>query len=246
VSSPRRAAKQARGKRKQGPAGSKTGNNKKFKERESLPHGVVYVASFNVPTVASPKLKTDLLNFRQAFLERANRGVIEILESLGPKDLASAVAAPTDAGVLMVALERAGGIGVLTKDPLAEAKLLGQKRRLQQLELEGGTLSSDDVAALLKISRQAVVKKIDAGTLFAIKLGSSFAIPAWQIEDHKPLPGLKEVLKALSGEDDWRKLSFFVNGNVRLGGKSPLQELRAGHRDEVIAAARTLLEHGAS
>jgi small subunit ribosomal protein S11 len=185
-------------------------------------------------------------NFDQVFLERVNRGAVEILDALNPRDLASAVAAPTDAGVLMVALERSGGIGVLTKDPLAEAKLRGQRRRLQLLELEGGTLTSDDVATLLKISRQAVVKKIDAGTLLGIRLGSSYAIPAWQIENHKLLNGLKQVMRALGGTDEWRKLSFFVNGNVRLSGRSPLQELRAGRQDEVIQAARTLLEHGAS
>jgi hypothetical protein len=64
------------------------------------------------------------------------------------------------------------------------------------------------------------------------------------LEDAERQPSL--VLEALKDHDEWRKLSFFVNCNVRLGGKPPLNALRAGQYDEVLKAARSLGEHGAA
>lgn len=60
------------------------------------------------------------------------------------------------------------------------------------------------------------------------------------------LPHLEESLTALKDHDDWRKLSFFLNGNVRLGGKAPIKALRDGQYEEVVKAARSLGEHGAA
>jgi len=48
------------------------------------------------------------------------------------------------------------------------------------------------------------------------------------------------VLAALHDQDEWRKLSFFINGNVRLDGKSPLEVLRAGEYEDVLKATRSL------
>ncbi len=181
------------------------------------------------------------------FQRRAARAIEVLLTALDRNSLDEAASAPTDVGVLLSALQQPAALdAVLSQDPLAEAKLLGQVRRKELLEAEGGVIGPEQVGNLLGIQRQSVDKRRKAGILLAVELGNRFVYPVWQIEKNKTLDHLEEVLAALKGHDAWRKLSFFVNGNVRLNGKSPLQLLRTGEFEPVLKAARTLEEHGAA
>jgi hypothetical protein len=181
------------------------------------------------------------------FQLRATRAVETLLLTLDRSSLEEAASASTDMEVLLVALQKPAILGsVLEQDPLAEAKLRGQVRRKQLLEVEGGVIGPEKFGGLLGITRQSVDKRRKAGTLLALEIGTRFAYPVWQLEGNKTLPHLEEVLAALKGHDAWRRLSFFVNGNVRLEGQSPLQALRSGHYEDVLQAARTLGEHGAA
>lgn len=116
----------------------------------------------------------------------------------------------------------AGVLGsVLEQNPLAEAKLRGQIRRKELLEAEGGVIGPEELGNLLGITRQSVDKRRKTGTLLALEIGNRFVYPVWQIEGNKTLDDLEDVLAALKDHHAWRKLSFFVHGNVRLGGRSP-------------------------
>jgi hypothetical protein len=166
---------------------------------------------------------------------------------LDPAILGEAASAPTDVEVLVSALQQPAVLrSMLQRDPLAKAKLLGQTRRKELLEAEGGVLGPEQVGNILGIQRQSVDKRRKAGTLLAIELGNRFVYPAWQLEGNTTLPHLEETLIALKDHDEWRKLSFFLNGNVRLGGESPIKALRYGQYEEVLKAARSLGEHGAA
>lgn len=181
------------------------------------------------------------------FQRRAARAIEALLTTLDRHSLDEAASAPTDVGVLLSALQQPAALdAVMAQDPLAEARLLGQVRRKELLEAEGGVLGPEQVGNLLGIQRQSVDKRRKARTLLAVELGNRFVYPAWQIEKNNTLDHLEEVLAALSGHDAWRKLSFFVHENVRLNGKSPLQLLRAGKAEPVLKAAKTLGEHGAA
>jgi hypothetical protein len=181
------------------------------------------------------------------FQRRAARAIEALLSTLDRRSLDEAASAPTDVGVLLSALQQPAALdAVMAQDPLAEARLLGQVRRKELLEAEGGVLGPEEVGNLLGIQRQSVDKRRKAGTLLAVELGNRFVYPAWQIEKNNTLDHLEEVLSALKDHDAWRKLSFFVHGNVRLNGKSPLQFLRAGKVEPVLKAAKTLGEHGAA
>jgi len=181
------------------------------------------------------------------FQRRAARAIDDLVAILDGAALDEAASAPTDVEVLLSALQQPTVLdSVLTRDPLAEAKLLGQVRRKELLEAEGGVLGPEEVGNLLGIQRQSVDKRRKAGTLLALGVGNRFVYPAWQVESNNVLPHLEEMLMALKSHDEWRKLSFFVNGNVRLNGKSPLNALRAGEYEEVLKAAKTLGEHGAA
>jgi hypothetical protein len=166
---------------------------------------------------------------------------------MGEASLREAVSASSDYGVLLTALESGPGLAVLVPDdPLAEARLRGIEERKRLLAAEGGTLSGQEAASLLNISRQAVYKRYRAGRLLAVDCGRhGFALPAWQFAPGGVLPGLDEVLVALADLDAWMKLSFFLTENAAVGGKTPLSALRRGRLKDVLRAAELQGEQGA-
>jgi hypothetical protein len=139
---------------------------------------------------------------------------------------------------------------VLPHDPLAKARFRGVLAMRQVLGADGGTLSGQEVADLLRITRQAVDKRRKAGRLLAVetpKRGHLYF--GWQFTDAgQELPGLVDVLKALAEHDPWARARFFLSGNARLRGKRPLDLLRAGvgNLDRVLLAAGAFAQHGGS
>lgn len=138
-------------------------------------------------------------------------------------------------------------VNLLTRDdPLAGARLRGLAARQDLLSREGGTLRVQEVAELLRLSRQAVHKRHLAGRLLAIDCGRhGYVYPAWQFVLGGILPGLKEVLRALAGHDPWMQLAFFVNENAALESGTPLAALRADDLPAVLRAAHLYGEHAA-
>jgi hypothetical protein len=139
---------------------------------------------------------------------------------------------------------------VLPHDPLAKARFRGVVAMRQLLGAEGGTLSSQEVADLLRITRQGVDKRRRAGELLAVEAPRrGYRYFAWQFTDAgEGLTGLAEVLKALEEHDPWAQARFFLSGNARLGGKTPLHLLRAGagNLPRVLSAAGAFGQHGAA
>jgi hypothetical protein len=184
---------------------------------------------------------------RSVFARRAMRAVVGLSQQMAEASLKEAVAASSDYGVLLTALETGPGLLLLNRDdPLAEARLRGLRARRELLEKEGGTLTAQEVANLLNISRQAVHKRHRAGRLLAVDCGRhGHAYPAWQFTAGGVLPGLEQVLGALSGHDSWMQLAFFVSENTALDGDTPLAALRRNALDAVLRAARLYGQHGA-
>ncbi|HLI83764.1 MAG TPA: hypothetical protein VKV17_07575 [Bryobacteraceae bacterium] len=56
---------------------------------------------------------------------------------------------------------------------------------------------------------------------------------------------MEVVLDTLKPHDAWTKLVFFTSENAATGGKKPLEVLRSGDVEKVVAAARTYGEQGA-
>ncbi len=82
-------------------------------------------------------------------------------------------------------------------DKLARAHLRGLEARQQLAEAEGGSLSSDEAARLLQMSKTAVLKRLDAGRLLAWRQERLQAarFPRWQFDQRgRVLAGLEEVL----------------------------------------------------
>jgi biotin operon repressor len=146
----------------------------------------------------------------------------------------------TDLGVIIAiltqptVLERAPDL-----DPLAVHRLKGMQVKQQLLNYQGQPpLTSEEVALRLDMSREAVNKRRRKKQLLAINLGKrGYRYPAWQFEEEKVLTGLPEVLQALEAVGEWTPLLFFCSGNEQFNGDTPLEHLKAGEINRVIAAA---------
>jgi hypothetical protein len=185
--------------------------------------------------------------FKRVFVTRALNAVADLAERNAGGSLEAATAASSDWEVLVRALSTTDVAPSSVSDPLANARLRGIHARRQLLQAEGGTIQASEAAAILGISRQAVDKRRQAGTLLAISVGGhGYHYPAWQFDQSGVIGGLESVLKALARHDEWMKLAFFVNANVRLNGESPLQRLRLGDIESVVDAASAYGEHGAA
>lgn len=122
-------------------------------------------------------------------------------------------------------------------DPLAAARARGVLAEKRLLESEGGVLSADEVAAALRITRQAVDKRRRLGRLLAVPRGANrWAYPAWQLAKGHTLPGLEDVLHALRHHDPLSQLTFFLAPDDVLGDRTPLAALRQGDVKAVLHA----------
>jgi hypothetical protein len=124
----------------------------------------------------------------------------------------------------------------------------GLEARQRLAEAEGGSLSSEQVARLLHISKTAVLKRLEAGRLLAWREERLRAarFPSWQFNDHgQVLAGLEAVLECLDQDaslDAWGKVLFFLQTKSGLGNKRPLDLLRAGNVKEACLAAQAYAE----
>lgn len=132
-------------------------------------------------------------------------------------------------------------------DPLAAARLKGVQVKHELLYGDGQPFTSEEVASLLHVTRQAVDKRRSKGQLLGVSLGRrGYLYPAWQFLAERVLPGLERVLAALKEYDPWTQLMFLKTGDIRLGGATPLERLQAGDVDAVVWAAECYGKHGAA
>ena len=130
--------------------------------------------------------------------------------------------------------------------PLRAAWVRGLESRQRLILAEGGTFSAEQVARHLGLTRQAVDKRRRAGRLIALNTGRrGYAYPAWQFESEQVLAGVEAVLTDLIVRDGWIQTAFFLSGDPRLEGATPLDQLRTGNVEAVRRAARGYGEHSA-
>jgi len=183
-----------------------------------------------------------------AFMARGTLFLVNLARILPGDALARAAQARTSCEFLLEAVGASRTLGTLALGgPLAPALLRGIDARARLLATEGRPLGAVEVARLLGVTPQAVNKRRLANTLLALSTGKrGYLYPSWQLRDGAVLPGLEHVLRALRGHDAWMRLAFFLTGDARLDGRTPLAALRAGHGERVLGAARAYGEQGAA
>jgi hypothetical protein len=125
---------------------------------------------------------------------------------------------------------------------LANALARGISVRQKLMEAEGGSLSAEEAAQQLGLSKTAILKRYQKGQIIAWREERQNAVrfPLWQFQDHKVLAGLEEVLKILNATsrlDDFGRMLFFLSNMGFLGKKRPVDCLRAGEVNKVLQAA---------
>ena len=129
-------------------------------------------------------------------------------------------------------------------DPrLAAAVARGENVRRKLMEAEGGSYSAEEAARELGMSKVAVLKRYQHGRLLAWREERQNAVrfPKWQFQDGKVLDGFESVLATLSSAarlDDFGRMLFFLSNSRFLGGKRPLDCLRAGDIHKAQQAAQ--------
>ena len=126
---------------------------------------------------------------------------------------------------------------------LANAIARGITVRQRLMEAEGGSMSAEQAARELGISKTAILKRYQKGQIIAWREERQNAarFPVWQFSEHKVLDGLEEVLKVLAAGsrlDDFGRILFFLSKLGFLGGKMPLECLRAGDLNKVLQTAQ--------
>jgi hypothetical protein len=174
--------------------------------------------------------------------------VTNLARSTSNHQLNQVLGAPSDFAVLLRLLTQPEALAFLAeRDPLAPARLRGLAVRERLLAAEGGTLTAEEAAGTLGVSRQAIDNRRKRGGLLAVQLGRrGFRYPAWQFTADGVLPGLKETLAALGDLGPWVQLAFLLNDNAWLDGRRPLDALRAGEIEAVVDAARHYGEQSAA
>jgi hypothetical protein len=139
----------------------------------------------------------------------------------------------TVAGVLETALsQRNSPRGSYVR---ALARGLAVRRELE--EEEGGSLSAEDTAHLLGMSKPSVLKRFKTGRLLGWRdlRQDSVRFPAWQFTEQGLLPGLERIMEVLkkSPLDPWGQVMFFLQKRHSLTDQRPLDFLRQGRVAEV-------------
>lgn len=187
------------------------------------------------------------------FVTRSLEALARMTDGMDGAALREVVSAPSDREVLIRALELTDLDTDTAREEqeadrrLERARLRGLADRRALLEAEGGTLSAEEVAEHLQLTRQGVDYRRRTGHLIGLRLGRrGYAYPAWQLAPEGTLAGLEDALSALQDHDPWTQMIFFLSSNTWLEGATPLSELRHGNLDAVVHAAAAYGEHGAS
>lgn len=183
-----------------------------------------------------------------AVCKRLAHGALRLLRAADTRQLAQVLEAPSDGEVMLRILQLPETLTTIqSDDPLASARVRGIEARNRLLEAEGGSFSSEQMAELLHLSRQAVDKRRRANRLIGLDVGRhGYIYPGWQVTGSGTLEGLEEVLSDLKEHDSWMQIQFMLQPNSRLNDRTPLELLRKGEISSVRAAACALGEHGAS
>ena len=104
----------------------------------------------------------------------------------------------------------------------------------------GPFYDTDGVATVLEVSLSAVRGRRADGSLLSMQTGSGSTVyPKWQFQDGQVLPGLARVLRSLRGVEvsRWTLAAWLRSPDVELGGRTPMDCLRAGDHDLVLLVA---------
>ena len=103
-------------------------------------------------------------------------------------------------------------------------------------------ISASHVAQILGTSRQTPHDRVGSQSLIAIKENGKFCFPVWQFDptgSDGVIDGLPDILKALQ-VSDYSKLSWLTRPNPYLDDLTPVEALKQGEKERVLAEAKAV------
>ena len=122
----------------------------------------------------------------------------------------------------------------------------GAIARKQLESANGGSISAEEVADLLGLSRREVNHLRKSKSLVAWRnTHGKWHYPVWQFDQGRIRPGIRECLRSLASERPWNHMLFFLSPRESLGGRRPLDLLIGGPIEKAETVARRHDQHGA-
>jgi hypothetical protein len=197
------------------------------------------------PTSSTAGSRDPTKAMRDAFRLRATHAIDQIANLASVEVLADALASSTDFGAVARALGDSSAFpAAASLDPLADSLARGVAEREHLVVKAQGLLSAEEAGRILGgISRQAIDKRRRAGQLLGVRVANDWRYPAAQFGSAgEVIPGLPDMLQALTGTTPWAILDFLLAEDDALGGLSPLAALdHGGNRaEDALRTARAL------
>jgi hypothetical protein len=178
-----------------------------------------------------------LNNHAQEYIEFLRKSLKDRSARLSPVDLAEYTG---------IAFELAFGSGK-REDKLARAIARGVSVRERMASEEGGSMSAEETARLLGVTKQSVLNMYHGGKLLGWRTEKQAAVrfPVWQFKEGGRLPGLEDVLEKLSAAnslDEWGRIGFFLQSHRLSDDRRPLDLLRENKLEQVLRIAEAYVE----
>jgi hypothetical protein len=184
---------------------------------------------------------------RRAILTRFLRAAGAAVGQATATTLTKAASANSDFTAVLATLEAVmpAPDNASDEDVITGAQLRGLDARQRVLEAEGGTLGAEQMARRLQLTRQAVDLRRRNHRLIGLPVGRhGYRYPVWQLGPNGIWPWVPLVIDALAPHDPWQQVFFLLSPHPDLGGQPPLDALRGGRIDDVVAIARTYASYG--
>ena len=108
--------------------------------------------------------------------------------------------------------------------------------------LLAGSVSTDDAAKLLGVSPRTADERSKHGALLALEAEGTLHFPLWQFDpmgSEGVVPGLPDILRTLA-VSPFAQALWLTRPNPTFEGRTPLQTLKSGETERVLAAAQAV------
>jgi len=127
----------------------------------------------------------------------------------------------------------------LRKEPFSPRKA-GERILAELQNADGGPLSAADMKHVYRLTSAVLHRRRkEHRIVFWRDARHDFFYPRWQFtETGAMVPGIQDILQIFNSDDEWRVMRYFLGPRKQLGDRRPLDLLRAGESEKVIAHAR--------